>query len=258
MSDDRPPLHLHELGSPGGPPLLALHGLAGHGRRWRALDGRHPYRLLAPDLRGHGRSTSLPPWTLEQHAADMLAVIDGLGLAAVPVVAHSFGAAVALHLLRLAPGRVSKLVLLDPSIGLRPELALDGASQPEPLFGSRKQAWAEQRASWPAVVPDAAVDAEVHDNVGQVGKTWRFRYCPPAVVTAWSEMSRAAVLPSPGTPTLLVRALGQPYVSPAFVNGCRLALGSEFTLVNLDCGHMIYLERPAETAELITRFVGQG
>src|SRR5437763_16911125 len=111
------PLQVHEFGPPDGVPLLALHGLTGHGARWRALaDEQLPgYRVIAPDLRGHGRSTSLPPLTLEEHAADVLRVIDRYRLAAVPVLAHSFGGAVALQAQRLAPGRVRKLVLLDPA-----------------------------------------------------------------------------------------------------------------------------------------------
>lgn len=254
------PLHLRQFGPVGGPPLLALHGVTGHGGRWRALAEDHlrGYRVLAPDLRGHGRSTPLPPWTLEQHAADLLGIMDGLGLAAVPVLAHSFGCAVALHLQRLAADRVSKLVLLDPAVGLRPDLALDGASQPEQRFTSREQAWAEQRERWPSAT-EAVIAEELTENLYRVdGSGWQFRYREPAVATAWSEMARSAVLPSLGTPTLLVRAVGQPYVSQAFVNGCRLALAETFELVNLDCGHMIYLERPAETAALVTRFVGQG
>src|SRR5215469_4619988 len=120
------PLHVHQFGPPDGFPLLALHGVTGHGGRWRRLAGtRLPrFRVIAPDLRGHGYSVALPPWTLEQHAADLLAVLDGFELDAVPVLAHSFGSAVALHLARLAPGRISRLLLLDPAVGIDPALAL--------------------------------------------------------------------------------------------------------------------------------------
>ena len=80
------PLHVHEYGPAGSPPLLAVHGVTGHGARWAAFAEQQlaGYQVIAPDLRGHGRSTPLPPWTLEQHAADLLAVIDGYGLDAVP------------------------------------------------------------------------------------------------------------------------------------------------------------------------------
>jgi lipase len=251
-------LHVHEFGSPNGIPLLALHGLTGHGARWRSLATAHlpEYRVIAPDLRGHGRSTPLPPWTLEQHAADVLAVIDDRELDAVPVLAHSFGGNVALHLARLAPGRVSCLILLDPAVGLDPAFALENADAPHGFFADPAQAWESQRADWP-VVSDDVVTQEINEHLEQVDGGWRLRYCPPAITTAWSEMTRTPVLPGRGTPTVAVKAHGQPFASAAFLNGCELALGAAFQSFTVDCGHMIYLERPAETAELVSRYLNR-
>jgi lipase len=237
--------------------LLALHGLAGHGARWRHLASTRlsGFRTIAPDLRGHGRSIALPPWTLEQHAADLLAVIDGYGLDAVPVLAHSFGAAVALHLARLAPGRLSRLLLLDPAVGINPVFALERANQPARVFTDPREAFQAQRYDWPTATDDAVVE-EVNSHLEQHSDGFRFRYQPAAAATAWSEMTRAPVLPGPGTPILLVRALREQLVAPGLITGLQLALGAEFELVNIDCGHMIYLDRPDETGELVTRFAG--
>jgi lipase len=251
------PLHVHEFGPPDGVPLLALHGLTGHGARWRQLARtRLPgYRVIAPDLRGHGRSIPLPPWTLEQHAADLLAVVDGYGLDSVPVLAHSFGAAIAFHLARLAPGRLSKLLLLDPAIGINPVYALEQASVPTRTFADPREAFQAQRYDWPTAT-DEEITEEITEHLEQADGGWRFRWQPPSVATAWSEMTRTPVLPGPGTQILLVRALRAQFASAALINGLQLALGDEFELVNLDCGHVVYLERPAETGELISRFVG--
>jgi lipase len=253
------PLHVHEFGSAGHPPLLALHGVTGHGARWRAFarNRLQDFQVLAPDLRGHGRSTALPPWTLEQHAADLLSVIDAYGLDAVPVLGHSFGGAVALHLSRLAPGRISKLVLLDPAAGVSPALALERANVPQQVFPDRPRAWDAQRYDWPTV-SDEVIAEELIEHLEQNESGWRFRYSAPAAATAWSEMARAAVLPIPGTPTLLVRALRERYVSPIFVSGCELLLGTDFELIDLDCGHMVYLERPEYVGAVVSDFVGKG
>jgi lipase len=253
------PLHVHEFGSPGSPPLLALHGVTGHGARWKSFSRSQlsRYRVLAPDLRGHGRSPALPPWTLEQHAADLLAVIDGYGLDAVPVLGHSYGGLIALHLCRLAPGRISKLVLLDPAAGVSPDLALDRALLPQRTFPDRPSAWDAQRHDWPAA-PDELIAEEVIEHLEHTGDGWRFRYCAPSVAAAWSEMARAPVFPADGTPTLLVRARRERYVSEAFVGGCDLLLGPDFQLVDVDAGHMLYLERPEYTGSLITDFIGLG
>ncbi|HEX3790696.1 MAG TPA: alpha/beta fold hydrolase [Pseudonocardiaceae bacterium] len=253
------PLHVHEFGPADGVPLLALHGLTGHGARWRALaeTNLRRFRVIAPDLRGHGRSTPLPPWSLEQHAADLLAIIDSYRLDAVPVLAHSFGAAVGLHLQRLAPGRVSRLILLDPAAGLNPQLALDRATAVPRLFNNQQEAFAAQRSDWP-IATDAEIGQELAEHLEQVDGRFRFRYCPPAAATAWSEMARTAVLPGEGTPTMLVRALGSDFVNDALVNACRTMLGSDFELVDLDCGHMVYLERPHDVGALVNNFVARG
>ena len=96
--------------------MLVLHGVTGHAARWHVLAEALPeLRMIAVDLRGHGRSPWTPPWNLEQHVADVLAVLDDLDLARVTVVGHSFGGAIAVHLARTAPERVDGLVLLDPA-----------------------------------------------------------------------------------------------------------------------------------------------
>jgi pimeloyl-ACP methyl ester carboxylesterase len=123
-------LHVSELGTPDGHPVLALHGVTGHGERWRALADALPgIRLLAVDLRGHGYSTWLPPWRLEQHVADALAVLDERGLDRVDVFGHSFGGAIAVRLGRAAPERVHRLVLLDPAHGLDATDMLESAEE---------------------------------------------------------------------------------------------------------------------------------
>ncbi|MCA1654983.1 MAG: alpha/beta hydrolase [Pseudonocardiaceae bacterium] len=62
--------------------MVAIHGVYGHGGRWRevAATALADFRVYAPDPRGQGRSPRAPPWTLEQHVADV-ATVDELGLA---------------------------------------------------------------------------------------------------------------------------------------------------------------------------------
>lgn len=249
-------LHVHEFGRPDGYPLLALHGVTGHGARWKQLTERYltGFRVIAPDLRGHGRSDPRPPWTLEQHASDLLTMVDDYRLSACAVLGHSFGGAIALHLAHLAPQRITKLMLLDPVVGVDPELALERAELPERRFEQRSDAVAAQRYDWPTA-PAEAIEAELLANLVQVEGGWRFRYRQAAVATAWSEMARAAVLPLADVPTLLMPALRESYVRPEFVQGCRIVLEGNLTLSYVDGPHLLHLERPAEIAELVTSFV---
>jgi len=252
------PLRVHEFGEPGDTPLLALHGVTGHGQRWQRLARQQlaGYRVIAPDLRGHGESVRLPPWTLERHAADLLAVLDRLGLSGLPVIGHSFGAAVAIYLARLAPQRVTKLILVDPAIGLEPDFADEHISDVPKVFGRWQDAAAEQRRIWPTLSDDL-INEELAVNLVRLGDVWTPRYRHAAVITAWSEMCRAAQLPPPMTPTLLVSALRERFVRPEFVRACRITLGDRFEFASLDCGHMVYFERPVELHSLIDDFLGR-
>ncbi len=251
-------LHVHVFGPDDGRPVLALHGVTGHGGRFAVLAEQLPeLKVLAVDLRGHGHSPMTPPWTFEQHVTDVLAVLDAHGLDRVPVVGHSFGGAIAVHLARTAPSRVERLVLVDPALGLDPKDMLQTATEAcaGESYPDVAAARAERAKRWEGVA-DELVEAELAHNLVQDGSRWRYRWTTPAVVTAWSEMSRPAVTPPPGMPTLLLPAAKEDYVDPAWVRRLRDELGGHLVVHEMDTRHMVYLERPAETAAAIREFLG--
>jgi len=100
-----------------GEPILFVHGFGHDQHVWDDVvaDLGIPARVLTMDLRGHGRSS----WSiegdygLEAYAADLLRVVDGLGLERVALVAHSMGGNVATLFAAGAPERVSRFVLVD-------------------------------------------------------------------------------------------------------------------------------------------------
>ncbi len=121
-------------------PVLLLHGFGTNfDMNWRAagwprvLDaaGR---RVLGPDLRGHGASdkpTESGLYLPEHFVADLLAMLDELGLESVDVVGYSMGSRIAWELALTAPGRVRRLVLG----GFGPADALAGLDTGEPGTG---------------------------------------------------------------------------------------------------------------------------
>jgi lipase len=98
-----------------GPPLLAVHGITANHLAWLlAAEAMPDTRIVAPDLRGRGRSSGLPgPFTLDDHADDLARVLDALGIDRTPVAGHSMGAFVAVRLAVRHPDRVESLVLVD-------------------------------------------------------------------------------------------------------------------------------------------------
>jgi 3-oxoadipate enol-lactonase len=69
-------------------------------------------RVIVPDLRGHGRSRGLPPpYSVPQLAADLVGLLDQLGIGATDVLGYSQGGAVAQQLVLDHPQRCARLVL---------------------------------------------------------------------------------------------------------------------------------------------------
>jgi pimeloyl-ACP methyl ester carboxylesterase len=108
-----------------GKPLLLLHGWPEFWLTWEPvmtrLAGR--FTLIAPDLRGFGDSDKPDgPFGPDQHATDMLALMDALGIAQAGIIGHDVGGAVMQPLARQAPERVAGLLFFDfvyPGIGPR-------------------------------------------------------------------------------------------------------------------------------------------
>lgn len=102
-----------------GPPLLLLHGLGDSHDDWRhqAREFAAGYRVIVPDLRGFGVSERREPFTIQQHARDMSALLRALSIDRAHVVGLSMGGAIAIELALRMPQAVASLVLINTSPG---------------------------------------------------------------------------------------------------------------------------------------------
>ncbi|MFM8267677.1 MAG: alpha/beta fold hydrolase [Ilumatobacteraceae bacterium] len=251
-------LHVQQYGDPVGPATLALHGVTAHGRRFEriATERWSHRRVVAPDLRGHGRSTWLPPWSIEQHVTDVIDTMDALELGTVDVVAHSYGGTIAMHLLAAVPARVRRLVLLDPALEADPEamLPLARAAISFGGFGTVDDALRARNAGLgDDIHPDVRIDIEQH--LVEVDGRYRYRFEPAAVVTGYGELCRPLPPRVEQRPTLLVAAMKAAFVTPAVRARLRDLFGAALETADLDSGHMLYWERFDETAALVTDFL---
>ncbi|WEG07441.1 alpha/beta fold hydrolase [Microbacterium horticulturae] len=116
-----------EADSADAPTALLIHGVTSSHLAWPFVADRLPgVRLIAPDLRGRGRSNRLAgPAGMAAHAADMVAVLDALSIDRAVVVGHSMGAFVSVVLADVHPDRVSSLVLVDGGFPLDVPADLD-------------------------------------------------------------------------------------------------------------------------------------
>lgn len=101
-----------------GEPLVLYHGLTGSGERWRdtgyVAGLQNDERLILVDARGHGQSDKPhdpAAYGRLHQAADVIAVLDDLGIASARFWGHSMGGAVALALGRHHPRRVEAMIV---------------------------------------------------------------------------------------------------------------------------------------------------
>jgi lipase len=110
--------------------VLAIHGISSSHMVWRPtvreLADRVRACVVAPDLRGRGRSASLPgPYGFDAHVADLLAALDDAGVEKAALVGHSMGAYLATAVAAAYPERVSSVVLLDGGLAVPSSFAQD-------------------------------------------------------------------------------------------------------------------------------------
>jgi pimeloyl-ACP methyl ester carboxylesterase len=109
------PLHHTDLGGAAKPPMIVLHGLLGSARNWQTTgrDLAEDHHVFALDARNHGKSPHAPLMTYDAMVADILAWMDGKGIARAVMVGHSMGGKTAMRFACLYPKRVERLVVVD-------------------------------------------------------------------------------------------------------------------------------------------------
>lgn len=254
-------LHVHEWGEAAAPPVVCLHGVTAHGGRFRRLAERLAgFRVLALDLRGHGRSGWEPPWRIEAHLEDVHETIEAVGVRSAAWIGHSFGARLILELAAREPDRVARTVLLDPAIRLRPDnaLRLAEAERAERRFRSFAEAVPPETGGRLLRTPPELLDEEREEHLEPLRDgTFRWRYCQSAVVAILGEL--AAWAPPPEqieVPTLLVVGADESVVGAGQLARYRRALGERLEVVTVPGGHVVLWDAFAETADVVAGFLG--
>ncbi len=109
-------IHFQDRGS--GPALVLLHGLGSSGLDW---EYQYPhfeehFRIIAPDLRGFGQSDKPDgPYFVARQAADVVALLDHLGISEVALLGFSMGGAIAFELAASHPQLVRQLIIVNSS-----------------------------------------------------------------------------------------------------------------------------------------------
>ena len=256
MSATALPLHCRDDGH--GPAILLLHGLGGDHTLWNrvATDLATDHRVLAPDLRGHGRSAAPPDasFGFAEMEADLLRLLEEKGETAVDLGGRSAGALLALQYALDHPERVRSLVVVG------------AATHADQHTRSVLDRWAEtlRTEGFDAYILRLAKDLfypdwiEAHlDFLDRVRE--QQRQDGGRAVVGWGRAIRAFDLRGRlgrlRAPTLIIQAVDDQVVDAAHGRLLRQSIwGSELRLF-AETGHLVPVERPTETGASIRQWV---
>lgn len=115
-------IRLHYLewaGPPGAPVLLLLHGYLAHAHWWDFVAPwlATQYRVVALDFSGMGDSGYRARYRHEDFHAEIIGLVEALGIAGCTAIAHSYGGRALLHACRARPGLVARAIVVDSRLG---------------------------------------------------------------------------------------------------------------------------------------------
>jgi 3-oxoadipate enol-lactonase len=245
-------LFVREEGS--GDPVLLLHGLGGDHTIW---DYQIPtlakhYRVLAPDLRGHGRSPNLggARYTFEEHEGDIRKLLDDRKTGPVHLAGLSGGGLLALRLLVDDPGRIRSLALFGAMGHMDNHTRAVGQGWAEILREEGPAAYS-RRLAMDLFAPDWL---EAHmDLAERIAKSQEKRDLKGVVQWALSmtNYDLRSRLGKVRTPTLILHGLDDNVVDPSHARLLRQAIPGSQVRLFPNTGHLIPIERPEETAQIL-------
>jgi 3-oxoadipate enol-lactonase len=241
-----------------GPAVLLVHGLGGNHAVWNGVIGplAERFHVLAPDLRGHGRSPAPEGsmYSFAEMAGDRLHLLETRGIEAAHLVGLSAGALLALRIGLDRPDRVRSLTLVSGAAYTDAHTRSVVARWAE-IFGSEGPDAFALRLLKDLYYPDwMEAHLEVADQLRREVTTRDFR---PAVrwareASQFDERKRIASL---RPPVLIVQAMDDQLVDASHGRILRQSVQGAQIRIFAQTGHMVPIERPAETAEAIRSFV---
>jgi len=250
------------------PPVVLVHGAAAHAHWWDVL---LPFllpgwRLIAPDLRGHGESDwAEPPYLIEDFYDDLRGLLEVLVPPGQPVVmiGHSMGGRVAAWYAAHRPEQVQGLALLDARMaGLRPgkvdQWRGAGVGKgPRRSYATRAEALAAFRLipAEPGVDPAVMAALAEHAVGERAPGQWTLRFDREVLSLEASRLAGVFdMLPGIRCPTLVLKGAESSVTSDEECAALAAAI-DDCTVSVFPGGHHFLLAHPAAVGAVLRRFL---
>lgn len=240
------------------PVLVLIHGYCGSSAYFSRLIGhlRSSYRLLIPDLIGHGSSDAddEPIYQLDKTAVLLAGWLQGIGITEAYIFGHSLGGYITLALARQMPELVK-------GFGLLHSTALPDSEQARLNRERAIQTVEEQgvAAFVDGLVPKLlAAEHSEYEELLAIGTAIGYETAPNAVIGFARGMKdrvdHTAVIESSSKPVLLIAGDKDRVVSPESTFAGKGSTSSCHIIEQ--AGHMGMLEAPVQMAAIIKQFIG--
>ena len=247
-------LHATDIGE--GPPAILLHGLFGTASNFATIQKRLAAgrRVLAFDLRNHGRSGHDTAMTYGLMAQDVLDTLHAHGLERAALVGHSMGGKVAMQAALRYPDRITRLLVADIApIAYRPRYrAISEAMLSLPLRPGLTRAAADQWLS--EAVDDPAVRGFLLSNL-RFGAAPAWRIGLAEIASALPEIEGWSAAGVYEGPTLVLRGERSDYILPEHRALFRTLFPAARFATLRDAGHWLHAEQREAFIQTVNAFL---
>lgn len=243
-----------------GVPLVVIHGLFGSADNWRShvKAWQAVRRVIAVDLRNHGRSPHLAGMGYAEQAEDVVALLDRLGIEQAHLLGHSMGGKVVISVARLYPQRVASLIVAD----IAPQAyghdhdavfaALRRVAEGQPANRREADELLAEHVDERPIRLFLATNLERAEEGGL-----KLRLGLDEIEGDYEAIMGAPAGQAPyDGPTLVLRGERSHYVTDAALPALREVL-PDATIKTLDAGHWLHAEQPEAFREAVDEFLAE-
>ena len=241
-----------------GEPLIIMHGLMGMLDNWQAPARllEDTYQCILVDMRNHGRSPNDESHNYSVMAADILELMDDLGLESSYILGHSMGGKVAIKLAQENPIRVKKLILADIGPKFYPIHHQDvlAALRAVPLDQIERRTDAESHMEKHLSEPGVRQFLMKSLYRPEKGKfDWRFNL--KSIETNIHHVGEALEELDYEGDSLFIRGGNSDYILDEDWPDIKMLFPNSYLITIKDAGHWLHAEKPGEFVSAIKDFL---